>query len=205
LKRQTLSGVQFVPEPLPQSRADEASSIALKDPLLAGILAWMVPGLGHFYQGRYSKGILFSVCLLGVFGWGVCLGSSPEMGWGRAVYFSFREGDFRPHYLAQVGIGLPAMPALAQALLVGAGKAPVLGGFMAPPTNLPGQLSAKDLNRRLHRYFELGTVYTMIAGLLNLLAIYDACCGPVAGESAKTEDEEEPQDSDEDETARKSA
>ncbi len=35
----------------------------------------------------------------------------------------------------------------------------------------------------------MGTVYTMIAGLLNILAVYDACCGPVAAESAKKEDE----------------
>jgi hypothetical protein len=31
----------------------------------------------------------------------------------------------------------------------------------------------------LNRYFEFGTVYTMIAGLLNVLAIYDAWGGPV--------------------------
>ena len=28
-------------------------------------------------------------------------------------------------------------------------------------------------------FFELGTVYTLIAGLLNILAIYDAWGGPV--------------------------
>lgn len=27
-------------------------------------------------------------------------------------------------------------------------------------------------------YYELGTLFTVIAGLLNLLAIYDAFCGP---------------------------
>ena len=32
-------------------------------------------------------------------------------------------------------------------------------------------------NRQLGQYFELGTVYTMIAGLLNILAIFDACAG----------------------------
>jgi hypothetical protein len=34
------------------------------------------------------------------------------------------------------------------------------------------------INKQLHRFFELGTVYTMIAGLLNILAIYDAWGGP---------------------------
>ena len=27
-------------------------------------------------------------------------------------------------------------------------------------------------------FFELGTLYTMVAGILNLLAVYDAFCGP---------------------------
>ena len=34
------------------------------------------------------------------------------------------------------------------------------------------------LHRELHHYFELGTLYTVIAGLLNLLVIYDAVAGP---------------------------
>ena len=36
-----------------------------------------------------------------------------------------------------------------------------------------------DWNYRMGPYFELGTVYTLIAGLLNVLAIYDAWGGPV--------------------------
>ena len=47
----------------------------------------------------------------------------------------------------------------------------------APPTAAPEELSQwhNDLNIR----FELGTLYTMIAGLLNILAIWDAYGGPV--------------------------
>ncbi len=33
--------------------------------------------------------------------------------------------------------------------------------------------------KKLNRQLDLGTVYTMIAGLLNVLAIYDAYGGPV--------------------------
>jgi hypothetical protein len=50
-------------------------------------------------------------------------------------------------------------------------------------------MSLAWINRLLPHYLELGTVYTMIAGLLNVLAIYDACCGPVAAESGKKEDD----------------
>jgi hypothetical protein len=37
----------------------------------------------------------------------------------------------------------------------------------------------------------LGTVYTLVAGLLNVLAIYDAWCGPVFAESEEEVDEQE--------------
>jgi hypothetical protein len=31
----------------------------------------------------------------------------------------------------------------------------------------------------LGRFFEIGTLYTMLAGMLNLLVIYDAWAGPL--------------------------
>ena len=33
--------------------------VMLKDPALAALLAWLVPGLGHVFQGRTAKGVLF--------------------------------------------------------------------------------------------------------------------------------------------------
>lgn len=41
-------------------------------------------------------------------------------------------------------------------------------------------------------YFDLGTVFTMIAGLLNILAIWDAFGGPALPAAAVEEDETEP-------------
>ena len=177
-------------------------AIQLKDPLVAGILAWLLPGLGHFYQGRNAKGALFAICIMGTFLYGLYLGGSKEVGWGRAVYFSFRPSDWRLPWLCQIGVGLPTVPmTLLQSELQ---DKPILDGFMAPPSlrtpevdndgtlivpSSPSQMSLAWINRLLPRYFEMGTVYTMIAGLLNILAVYDACCGPVPAESAKNEDE----------------
>jgi hypothetical protein len=144
--------------------------IELKDPVVAAVLAWLVPGLGHLYQGRRAKGLLFMVCILGTFFYGLFLSD------GRAVYASWTDWDHRLPYLCQIGVGLPAMPALVQNYLVRNGNAPLAGGIMAPPAT---KLELDEWYRRLHRYFELGTVYTMIAGLLNVLAIYDAFAGPV--------------------------
>lgn len=180
-------------------------SVDLKDPALAAFLAWLVPGLGHLYQGRMAKAALFFVCIMGTFVYGLSLGSSDAMGWGRVVYCSWRDGDKRLPYLCQVGVGLPALPAVVQALRVRDDKKPLLGGFMSPPPLTGhregndgynqfddyGQPTLNTLHYHLARFFELGTVFTMVAGLLNILAIYDAWDGPVFLETTgKDEDEE---------------
>ncbi|MFT5304479.1 MAG: hypothetical protein ACI87E_002288 [Mariniblastus sp.] len=61
-------------------------------------------------------------------------------------------------------------------------------GFMAPPAGplYPSEIKSRDVQTdvlgRWHfdykHFFEIGTLYTVVAGLLNLLAIYDAFCGP---------------------------
>jgi hypothetical protein len=55
-------------------------------------------------------------------------------------------------------------------------------GFMAPPAEpiLPNDNDVLGMwHAELGNWFEIGTFYTVIAGLLNLLAIYDAFAGPV--------------------------
>src|SRR5438876_7827691 len=42
---------------------------------LAAFLSYLVPGLGQIYQGRIGKGVLFLVCLCGLFFYGEALGS----------------------------------------------------------------------------------------------------------------------------------
>jgi len=170
--------------------------IDLRDPAIAAFLAWLIPGLGHYYQRRYAKAILFAVCILGTFFYGLYLGSDSEIGWGRVVYVSWRTTDKRLPFLAQAFIGAPAFPALIQAARVKSGKPPLCDDFMAPPAlgRAEGRITVDDIHRRLGRYFELGTVYTMIAGLLNVLAIWDAYAGPVFPEPEEEKKDEEEKD-----------
>lgn len=166
----------------------EQIEIDLKDPFLAAFLAWLIPGAGHWYQGRRHKAVLFFVWILGTFVFGLYLGE------GRVVYASWRENDRRLPYLCQVGVGLPAMPALIQASRKTPFHFPIYDRFMVPP-KLSGEDSLDSIQKRLHHYWELGTVYTMIAGLLNILAIYDAWGGPALAvavpDKKKDEDDEE--------------
>ena len=134
------------------------------------LLAWLVPGLGHLYQGRIAKGVLFLVCLWGSFLYGLYLGG------GQVVYLKWDQEGIRLPYFAQIGAGVVALPGLVQWLRAqrNAGPMPLLGRFQAPPDK--GELD--ELYFKLGRWQELGTVYTMLAGLLNILVIYDAVSGP---------------------------
>jgi hypothetical protein len=186
----------------------DSPAIDLKDPTLAAVLAWLIPGLGHWYQGRRAKAVLFFVCIMGLFSYGLYLSSSNDkcldgpgkIGNGRAVYFLWQKDEWRLPYLGQIGVGLPALPALIQANWMSRQQKVAWGGFMAPPrpVGLPetdpnyNQPTAHDLNYVLNRRLELATFFTVVAGLLNVLAIYDAWAGPVPIQPAAKKEEEEP-------------
>ena len=152
--------------------------IDLRDPHVAALLAWILPGAGHLYQRRTGKGLLFMICILGTYFFGLALGE------GKVVYASWNQVEKRWQYPLQLGVGLPAAPAIAQSLRVRQGNPPLLGGIMAPPRD---QEQLSDWHYRLSMRFEMGTLYTMIAGLLNILAIWDAFAGPVLSEPGKPE------------------
>lgn len=59
-------------------------------------------------------------------------------------------------------------------------------GVRYEPRHSGGQLSL--WHRRLGRFFDIGTLYTMLAGLLNLLVVYDAWAGPMRAARADEAD-----------------
>lgn len=176
-----------MPTPTPNFASDPAIDIDLKDPRLAAFLAWLVPGLGHFYQGRRGKGALFFVCIVGTFVYGMWLGG------GRVVYASVPSPLTRWQYFCQLGVGLPALPAIVQRERIKDGKEPLVADWFMRPPRMQGDFRSKDDSNNVvthpdeaakwnHDYgdmFELGTVFTVIAGLLNLLVIFDAYGGPL--------------------------
>jgi hypothetical protein len=167
--------------------------VNLRDPFIAGILAWLLPGAGHWYQHRRAKAVIFFVCIFGTFMYGMFLGE------GRVVYAQWEGPEFRRYpFICQVAVGLPSLPAV---VLAWSGGESFFGTrWYVPPTIIGGKSpELDDLHLRLNRRFELGTVFTMIAGLLNVLAIYDAVCGPaysVTRRSKKEGDDAAPTNSD---------
>lgn len=163
--------------------------VDLRNRPLAALLAWLVPGAGHFYQRRYAKGAIYSVSILALWFFGFWVGGA------HVVYASRHEGDHRWHYYAQVGAGVVALPALIQTRHINSHEQirdgvavtredyrPLWGGFMAPPRRPVSEENTDQVSAWYARYgagFEMGTWYTMIAGLLNVLIIYDAYAGPL--------------------------
>ncbi len=80
--------------------------IPFKNRYLAGVLAFLFPGAGHVYQGRYFKGILCGTCVLVTFFYGMALGN-----WS-VVYWKKDPTNFlNPYYAASLrrfaGTALP--------------------------------------------------------------------------------------------------
>lgn len=95
--------------------------VDLKNKWLAAVLAFLIPGFGHVYQRRRFKAVIYFTCVLGLFLTGMTLGE-----W-KVVYWRWEPGGHRTFgYLAQVLVGLPALPARFQAMRY---TAPPLDGF----------------------------------------------------------------------------
>ena len=175
--------------------------VDLKSPMMAAFLALLLPGAGHYYHGRKQKAILFATCILGLFIAGFIIGRGRVVyaypntfkvtnlirmlsKRGRAQVAQESYQDFRIHSYAQALVGIPAFPMILQSRI---GPKPIdeqlLGGFMAPPPKgIPGDGNPDWLskwNNEDSAGFDLGSLYTAVAGLLNLLVIFDAFAGPM--------------------------
>lgn len=162
--------------------------VDLKNPWIAGVLAWLVPGLGHYYQGRRFKSILFAACIIPTFLFGCLLGSSKEVGFARNVYFSWRNQDRRLFFIPQSGVGTASLFALFQARQINGGAEPFFNGAMCPPISPNPENPRKsrgyppsldEIIDDLGRNFEVGTIFTVVAGLMNILVVFDAIDGPL--------------------------
>lgn len=184
---------------------DDGATIDLRDPAVAAVLSWVVPGLGQLYQGRRLKGWLFMATICGSLLAGLWIGG------GTVAYFLWKPGVRRLEFLGQAGIGAVAIPAVIQSWSLSAAGQPLLpGGWFAPPlvphqavsTTYAARLERHDAGVtfyrdprdgtlrsntdqlsawyvRLGRFFDIGTLYATIAGLLNMLVVYDAWAGPL--------------------------
>lgn len=127
---------------------DEASSPAYPPrgvAWVAALLAWLVPGLGHLYTGRWLRGFAFAAIVLAL----VVGGCSLDGKLWRPAGNPFVAGPGPVSALLtalSVGMGLPY-------------AALVVSGYR-------GVITARG--------YEYGTTFLLTAALMNLLLVFDA-------------------------------
>ena len=162
--------------------------------VLAAVLSYLIPGLGQLYQGRYGKGVLFMVSLLGMFMLGQAMGQWQNVylprdarrrrGATRGIAGAWFGLFNRWQFGGQFWIGMAAWPAM-------------IHSWQAPPRHDARQPDDDDVpiwrkyqtepdEAKVNEFLvnsdktpDLGWVYTVIAGMLNILVIYDAYAGPL--------------------------
>jgi hypothetical protein len=158
------------------------------DPL-AAVLSYLIPGLGQVYQGRIGKGLLFFGGLYVLFFYGMAMGQwrnvwlpdvsnqAPVQVLGWNLGGAAKALAYRPQFAGQFWIGAAAWPAVLQYARYDPEQpaGPVFGTFQRTPT----EDELNELQRNGNKRWDLGWVYTVIAGVLNLLVIYDALAGPM--------------------------
>jgi len=170
---------------------------ALKNPPVsrdwtAGALSYLVPGMGQISQGRVAKGVFFLISIYTLFFYGMYLGSwknvyLPDTAdktnpWG--LQRTLANIYNRPQFAGQFWVGVAAWPAVWQYNFFKNNPnndGPLIRKFQRQP-------EVEDLNnleRDGDKTRDLGWVFTVIAGVLNIMVIYDAVAGPAYRASAQ--------------------
>jgi hypothetical protein len=177
------------PQSSPATDEHELPPPPVKLDPLAGFLSYLIPGLGQVYQGRTAKGLLFFFGLYLLFFYGMWMGQwrnvwLPDVSDLPALAIGGNQIKgvpsavwYRPQFMGQFWIGTAAWPAVVQYVNYDRTKntGPIFGKFERTPT----EDELNDLQRKASKRWDLGWVYTVIAGVLNLLVIYDAFAGPM--------------------------
>ena len=113
--------------------------------LIASLLAWLIPGAGHFYLGLRKRAVLLFVCIEATFIFGLYIGTVRVIDPEHSLLW----------FLAQIFAGLNTIVAHLWA------------GRLAGPYADPAIRLIRDWS------YSMGVLYTGVAGLLNLLAVFD--------------------------------
>ncbi|GIW81034.1 MAG: hypothetical protein KatS3mg105_2841 [Gemmatales bacterium] len=148
----------------------------------AALLSYLVPGMGQIYQGRIGKGLLFFFSLYGMFFYGWWLGdkSNVYLPHGDSIVVLGKRIDepwasigHRPQFAGQFWMGVCVWPAIVQY------RFPEKAGFLRGYQRAPSEEELNRLQKNGDKLWDLAWVYTVVAGVLNILVIYDAFAGPV--------------------------
>lgn len=152
--------------------------------VLAGVLSYLVPGLGQISQGRTAKGVMFMGILLGMFLLGQAMGN-----WRNVFMPPVHQNEANPikrpltsvynrwHFAGQFWIGVAAWPAIWQFYNLPM-PSREHSEFWHEFQRAPDDNEINPFITNSDKSPDLGWVYTVVAGMLNILVIYDAVVGP---------------------------
>jgi len=122
-----------------------------RSPVAALVLGWILPGAGHAYGGRWDKAVLFFSLITALLVAGLVVGRGTVI-LVRADRSPPDGTELRLWYAAQFCAGGPAIA-------------------LTPISQYIATTNGVDWADPLH---EMGTLYTAVAGFLNLLVMMDA-------------------------------
>ena len=138
------------------------------DAALAVTLGWLIPGAGHLYLGRRRKALALFVLILGTY-----MAGQAITGFQCVFYRRSPMLKAQLWFYGQAGAGLPT----ALFTLLTEPKAEtdqrierITDDGRVETVVVPGEAR---LRFELRPYFEIGTLWTTVAGLFNLLAVVD--------------------------------
>jgi hypothetical protein len=171
----------------------------------AALLSYLIPGLGQIAQGRVAKGILFMVGVYGLFFYGWALGQFRNVYFGDTASEAQKQWSMpqvmanlynRPQFAGQFWVGMAAWPAIYHyfkdqptesfAHREAVREMDKQGWLQRTMVAMPED-EINRLQRDGDKRWDLGWVYTVIAGVLNVLVIYDALAGPAFLQNASHE------------------
>jgi hypothetical protein len=144
-------------------------------PALVAAAGWAVPGLGYWFVGQRSRGIVIGVTVVALFVLGLLIGGvrvlevptfsrfgdSVPAGRDTTPQYIWREVQTKPWSVPQI---------MAGPIAIAGGAASVRASRVPdepPGARPPGAESHARIN-------EIAVLYTAVAGMLNLLAMIDA-------------------------------
>ncbi len=175
----------------------ETPTLPRRCSVLAGFLSYLVPGLGQISQGRIGKGVLFMSCLLTMFFAGQAMGDwknvylpdlarGPENNWENnpwklpKILNPAANVYHRPQFAGQFWIGIAAWPAIWQynnMPVPAEATSPFWHNFQRGPRDFNNEPELRRYLTNSDKTPDVAWVYTVIAGVLNILVIYDAFAG----------------------------
>lgn len=129
----------------------------------AAVLGWIVPGAGYAMLGDPRRGLLAGAGVLGIFLLGLLIGGVDVVD----------RAEDRLWFVAQAGAGPIAFVAdFANAELVKSGRFGELIEVPRGDPRLPAYPAVSSL-KGVGRPNEIGTLYCAMAGLMNVVVIFD--------------------------------